>query len=96
VTRYHRVFLDTTGIVFVCQAKSLIPIENRVIPALAQQVTLGQTLQAWSEEIVCMCRFTCSNGITEGLHKKMEAISRRAYGFRNFENFRQRVLVLCA
>jgi len=33
-----------------------------------------------------MWRFTKSNAITEGLHNKMEVISRRAYGFRNFQN----------
>lgn len=43
-----------------------------------------------------MWRFTRSNGITEGFHNKMETISRQAYGFRNFENYRQRVQVLCA
>jgi transposase len=42
-----------------------------------------------------MWRFTKSNGITEGFHTKMEMISRRAYGFRNFENYRLRVLALC-
>jgi transposase len=26
----------------------------------------------------------------------METISRQAYGFRNFENYRQRVQVLCS
>ena len=36
-----------------------------------------------------------SNGITEGFHNKMEMISRRAYGFRNFENYRLRVLAHC-
>ena len=29
---------------------------------------LGQTLAAWSEEIVAMWRFTRNNGITEGFH----------------------------
>jgi transposase len=62
---------------------------------LAQLVTLGQTLHAWSAEIARMWRFTRSNGITEGFHNKMETISRQAYGFRNFENYRQRVQVLC-
>jgi hypothetical protein len=38
-----------------------------------------------------MWRFTKSNAITEGLHNKMEVISRRAYGFRNFQNYRLRV-----
>ncbi len=58
--------------------------------------TLGKTLQAWDKEIVCMWRFTRSNGITEGFHNKMELISRRAYGFRNFKNYRLRVRALCA
>jgi transposase len=62
---------------------------------LAQLATLGDTLYSWSEEIGRMWRFTRSNGITEGFHNKMETISRQAYGFRNFENYRQRVQVLC-
>ena len=37
-----------------------------------------------------------ANGITEGFHNKMETISRMAYGFRNFENYRLRVRVMCA
>jgi transposase len=40
-------------------------------------------------------RFTRINGITEGFHTKMEMISRRADGFKNFENYRLRVRVLC-
>ncbi|XBY99322.1 transposase [Legionella pneumophila] len=31
------------------------------------------------------------NGITEDFHRKMKLIQRRAYGFRNFENYRTRV-----
>lgn len=42
-----------------------------------------------------MFRFSKTNGITEGLHNKMEMISKRAFGFRNFENYRLRVRVLC-
>jgi transposase len=63
---------------------------------LAQLVALGDTLHSWSEEIARMWRFTRSNGITEGFHNRMETITRQAYGFRNFENYRQRVQVLCA
>ena len=58
--------------------------------------TLGKTLESWSQEIARMWRFTKSNGITEGFHNKMELISRRAYGFRNFENYRLRVRALCS
>ena len=45
---------------------------------LAPLVQLGQTLAAWSEEIVAMSRFTRNNGTTEGFHNKMELINRQA------------------
>jgi transposase len=57
--------------------------------------TLGETLQNWAAEIGRMWRFTKTNSITEGLHNKMEMLSRRAFGFRNFENYRLRVRVHC-
>ena len=83
------------------QCQKLIPRFLRAVvelrqSGLAQLAALGDTLHAWSEEIARMWRFTRSNGITEGFHNKMETISRQAYGFRNFENYRQRVQVLCA
>jgi len=57
--------------------------------------TLADTLTSWIEPIVRMWTFSKSNGITEGFHNKMEMISRRAFGFRNFENYRMRVLAQC-
>lgn len=56
---------------------------------------LAATLTSWLEPVVRMWRFSKSNGITEGFHTKMEMLSRRAYGFRNFENYRLRVLAQC-
>ena len=58
--------------------------------------TLGESLERWQDEIVCMWRFSKNNGITEGFHNKMETINRRAYGFKNFENYRLRVKVMCS
>ena len=82
------------------QCEMLIPRFLRAVhqlsqTGLAQLVQLGHTLSAWSSEIVAMWRFTRNNGITEGFHNKMELINRQAYGFRNFENYRLRVKVLC-
>lgn len=57
--------------------------------------TLAKTLTSWMAPIIAMWRFTKTNGITEGFHNKMEMISRRAFGFRNFENYRLRVLTHC-
>lgn len=83
------------------QCQKLIPRFLRAIcelrqSGLAQLVTLGDPLHSWSEEIARIWRFIRNNGITEGFHNKMETISRQAYGFRNFENYRLRVQVLCA
>jgi transposase len=82
------------------QCEKLIPRFLRAISDLEQSgfaslVQLGNTLSSWSEQIVAMWRFTRNNGITEGFHNKMETISRQAFGFRNFENYRLRVKVLC-
>ena len=55
----------------------------------------GATLEDWQEPIACMWRFVRNNGITEGFHRKMKLIQRRAYGFRNFENYRLRVIAQC-
>lgn len=57
--------------------------------------SLAKTLTSWLEAIVGMWRFSKTNGITEGFHTKMEMMSRRAYGFRNFQNYRLRVLTHC-
>jgi len=57
--------------------------------------SLAQTLLQWSEPIACMWRFSKNNGITEGFHRKMKLIQRRAYGFRNFNNYRLRVIAQC-
>jgi transposase len=83
------------------QCERLVPRFLRAIHELrnvgfAPLVQLGDTLASWAKEIVAMWRFTRNNGITEGFPNKMETINRQAYGFRNFENYRCRVKVLCA
>jgi transposase len=82
------------------QARDLIPqllwhIEECRKSPLPRFQELAKTLSRWLEPIARMWRFTKNNGITEGLHNKMEMISRRAFGFRNFANYRLRVIALC-
>ncbi len=82
------------------QAKELIPqllwqLEELLKSPWVPLKTFGETLKSWLEPIVRMWRFTKNNGITEGFHTKMEMISRRAFGFRNFKNYRLRVIALC-
>ncbi len=79
------------------KAKQLLPKFLALIGQFEQgpAKALAATLASWLEPIVRMWRLTKFNGITEGFHTKMEMLSHRAYGFRNFENYRMRVLALC-
>lgn len=95
----HRLLMKKT--VQRRRCRRLIPLFLKMVNELKESgfkrlVTLGETLYEWREEVVRMWRFTKSNGITEGFHRKMKLIQRRAYGFRNFENYRLRVRVLCS
>ena len=80
--------------------RKIIPTFLEMLGELKQSAfkalaSLGKTLSIWKDEVARMWRFSKSNGITEGFHRKMKLIQRRAYGFRNFENYRVRVKVLC-
>ena len=70
-------------------------IETLRTSGLEAARTLAKTLSEWTEEISCMWRFTRNNAITEGFHRKMKLIQRRAYGFSSFQNYRLRVIAQC-
>lgn len=67
-------------------------IERLETSCFTSFVTLAATLRAWAGPIACMWRSTKNNGITEGFHRKMKLIQRRAYSFKNFDNYRLRVI----
>ena len=50
------------------------------------------TFTNWQEEILNAFDSGLSNGYTEGCNNKIKVIKRNAYGMRNFENFRARIL----
>jgi transposase len=72
----------------------LAAIDQLTDSGFSQLKTLGETLKSWQEEIGRMWRSNKNNGVTEGFHNKMEAISRRAFGYKNFNNYRRRVLAM--
>ena len=65
-------------------------------PELALNMNLRRTMRQWFEPIIRMWRFSKNNGITEGFLRKIKGIQRRGYGYRNFENYKLRVLVECS
>ncbi|WNX90319.1 transposase [Emergencia timonensis] len=50
------------------------------------------TYADWMEEILNIFRTGLSNAYTEGCNNRIKVIKRNAYGMRNFERFRKRIL----
>ena len=90
--KQHLMKLILTRVYSKSKARKEIPKFLDAIRALKMSnfrnlETLGNTLESWSEEIVRMWRFSKTNSITEGLHRRMDEIQNRAYGMHNFNNF---------
>lgn len=54
--------------------------------------TFRKTLANWDDRIANYFHQRTTSGIVEGINNKLKLIKRRAFGFRNFEHFRIRVL----
>jgi len=67
------------------------------VEAFGQRALLAfvQTLRNWWEEVVAYFRHRVTNAAAEGLNTKIKLVLRRAFGFRNHESFRIRVLQAC-
>lgn len=52
-----------------------------------------KTLQNWQELILNYFDGRHSNGVAEGVNLKIRMINRRAFGYRNFDQFRLHILV---
>ncbi|MEG1393360.1 MAG: transposase [Christensenellaceae bacterium] len=59
------------------------------IPEFAPCLTM---LKNWSHHILNAFDCPYSNGFTEGINNTIKVIKRVAYGYRNFDNFRRRIL----
>lgn len=67
-------------------------VETSGLKGLAAFLT---TLRNWWDPILNYFNKHITSGLVEGLNNKVKLIKRRAYGFRNFEHFRLRLLVEC-
>ena len=54
---------------------------------------LMSVLRNWSKHILNSFDCSYTNGFTEGSNNKIKVIKRIAFGYRNFHNFRQRILL---
>lgn len=62
------------------------------VPELAR---LAKTISAWETEVLAYHTTGLSNGPTEAVNLLIEKIRRIGHGFRNFENYRLRLLLRC-
>lgn len=53
------------------------------------------TLSNWGAQILNYFHDGVTQGFVEGMNNKIKLIKRRCFGFRNFENFRLRILATC-
>lgn len=63
------------------------------IPAIK---TLRRTLMKWREEILNYFLTGLTNGRTEGYNNLAKLVQKRAFGYKNFRNYRLRLLSACA
>ena len=57
--------------------------------------TLRSTLLKWRKEILAYFETGLTNGRTEGFNNLAKLVQRRAFGYRNFNNYRLRLLNAC-
>ena len=55
-----------------------------------------QTIFRWQDSILNTFRVPYSNGYTEGVNNKIKVLKRNAFGIRNFNRFRTRILYITA
>jgi len=54
--------------------------------------TFRKTLAKWIDKIANYFEKRTTSGMVEGINNKIKLIKRRAFGFRNFDHFRLRVI----
>ncbi len=65
-------------------------ISNGYLPEFKE---LLPTLDNWRQEILNYFDYPITNGFVEGKNNRIKTIKRMAYGYRNMDNFRLKILV---
>jgi len=57
---------------------------------------VAETFRQWATPIINARLYRYSNGFTEGINNKIKVLKRNAFGLRNFERFRLRIIYSCS
>lgn len=57
--------------------------------------SLGETLKIWRKEILAYHKWRMTNARCEGFNRVAKLIQREGFGYRTFENYRDKLLNSC-
>ena len=67
-------------------------LDRMALSTLTEIKTLRKTLMKWKTEVLNYFKTKLTNGKTEGYNNLAKLYQKRGFGFRNFENYRLRLL----
>lgn len=70
--------------------------DTLALSRIPELITLRKTLMKWRNEILAYFETRLTNGRTEGFNNLAKLVQRRAFGYKNFRNYRLRLLNACA
>ncbi len=71
----------------------LLNLSDWLRDAASEFPNSSATIIRWLGEIIGYFKNRTTQGIVEGINNKLKLIKRKAYGFKNFDNFRLRILL---
>lgn len=85
------------GIKGLSRAKRILTkiTDDMALSKIPEIQRIRRTLIGWREEILNYFENRLTNGRTEGFNRKAKLIQRNAYGYKNIENYRLRLLYSC-
>ena len=77
--------------------KAYTGLTDRMASSKLKEIkTLRKTMMKWRKEFLNYFKYKLTNARTEGFNNVAKLVQKRAYGYKNFENYRVRTLNACA
>lgn len=95
----YELIQDFRNILFRCKGYARDIIKQKlyewVLKTKGLMRTFVRTLSIWLDGIVNACIFSNSNARQEGINNKIKLLKRRGFGYRNYSNFKYRIMGEC-